>query len=123
MIQGVSQMSQLLAQMDRMRQQADASGASSVLDAAIKPAVGVSQGVPSAPAVSFGQVLGHAIGNVNQLQTSANNMAQAFEMGDSKVDFTQVMVTMQKANVAFEGMTQVRNKFIDAYKEIMSMSI
>ena len=122
MIQGVSQMSQMLAQMDRLRQQADASVTGSVLDASIRPA-GATQAPSSAPVVSFGQVLGHAINNVNQLQTSANNMAQAFEMGDSKVDLTQVMVTMQKANVAFEGMTQVRNKFIDAYKEIMSMSI
>ncbi len=122
MIQGVSQMSQMLAQMDRLRQQADASVTGSALDASIRPA-GATQAPSSAPVVSFGQVLGHAINNVNQLQTSANNMAQAFEMGDSKVDLTQVMVTMQKANVAFEGMTQVRNKFIDAYKEIMSMSI
>ncbi len=110
MIQGVGHLSQLLAEMDRMK--------------ALASPQGPVAGAHSAPAgADFGAVFKGAIGQVNQLQQRADAMQKAFEMGDSKVDLTQVMVTLQKANLAFEGMTQVRNKLIDAYKEIMSMSI
>ncbi len=113
MIQGVSNMSQLLAEMDRMK---GIAASPSVLAPA-------SAATPAVPATDFSHVFKGAVDQVNALQSRANDLAQAFEMGDSKVDLTQVMVTMQKANVAFEGMTQVRNKFINAYKEIMNMSI
>ena len=118
MITGVSQMSQMLAEMDRMKGLGRPLSGSPVLE----PGGGTLAG-NRATTTDFSQVFKGAVSQVNQLQQSANALEHAFEMGDSKVDLTQVMVTMQKANVAFEGMTQVRNKFINAYKEIMNMSV
>ena len=37
------------------------------------------------------------------------------------VELPQVMLEMQKANVSFRALTEVRNKFVDAYREIMNM--
>ncbi|HMY40869.1 MAG TPA: flagellar hook-basal body complex protein FliE, partial [Marinagarivorans sp.] len=39
------------------------------------------------------------------------------------VDISDVMIASQKASVAFSAMTQVRNKLVDAYKDIMNMPV
>jgi flagellar hook-basal body complex protein FliE len=39
------------------------------------------------------------------------------------VELPQVMLEMQKANVSFRALTEVRNKFVDAYREIMNMPL
>ena len=42
---------------------------------------------------------------------------------DFGVELPQVMLEMQKANVSFRALTEVRNKFVDAYREIMNMPL
>ena len=39
------------------------------------------------------------------------------------VELSQVMLEMQKANVSFRALTEVRNKFVEAYREIMNMPL
>ena len=46
-----------------------------------------------------------------------------FERGVPGVELPQVMLEMQKANVSFRALTEVRNKFVDAYREIMNMPL
>lgn len=83
----------------------------------IKPPVtGVGQG-------DFGQLLKSAIDNVNGLQAEAKDKATAFEMGDRRVSLGDAMIASQKASVAFEATVQVRNKIVEAYKEIMNMPV
>ena len=72
---------------------------------------------------SFGDMLGRAVNQVNEVQQNASSLAQSFEQGDPQVSITQVMVASQKASVSFEAMTQVRNKLVNAYEEIMKMPI
>ncbi|HEU4402299.1 MAG TPA: flagellar hook-basal body complex protein FliE [Candidatus Polarisedimenticolia bacterium] len=55
------------------------------------------------------------------MQQKAESMASAFETGAKDVDIAQVMVEVQKASLAFRAMTEVRNKLVDAYREIMRM--
>jgi flagellar hook-basal body complex protein FliE len=50
-------------------------------------------------------------------------MAAGFERGDPGIDLAQVMIQGQKADLSFRAMTEVRNKMVDAYKEIMNMSL
>jgi flagellar hook-basal body complex protein FliE len=82
-------------------------------------------GIPvAAPgAQDFGSLLRGALDGVNRAQNEAESLAQAFETGAANVDLAQVMVSMQKANIAFQTMTQVRNKLVNAYQEIMNMPI
>ncbi len=71
----------------------------------------------------FGEMLSQSVNSVNAVQKSASQLAQAFERGDSDVSLAEVMVASQKANVSFTAMVEVRNKMIDAYQEVMRMSV
>jgi flagellar hook-basal body complex protein FliE len=73
------------------------------------------------PTVDFSTLLKQSVDKVNETQVQANKLATAFERGDTETSLSEVMVSLQKANVSFQAMVQVRNKLVDAYKEIMSM--
>ena len=72
---------------------------------------------------SFGQVLQQSIDKVNEQQSVATSLMTDFQNGSSDTSVAEVMVSMQKASLSFTAMTQVRNKLIDAYQEIMNMPI
>jgi len=76
-----------------------------------------------AEAPDFGDMLKGAVDKVNETQASAKTLATAFERGDAGVDLHQVMISMQKASVSFQAMTQVRNRMVSAYEDIMKMPI
>ena len=78
---------------------------------------------PAADSVSFSNMLKQSIDSVNQTQLQAGEMKQSFELGEKEVSLAEVMVAVQKSSVSFEAMVQVRNKLIDAYKEVMNMPI
>ena len=70
----------------------------------------------------FGTTLRTAIDQVNATQMEATNLTDAFVRGDTD-DLVKVMVSVQKSNVAFQAMTQVRNRLVTAYQDIMNMPI
>lgn len=69
----------------------------------------------------FAAMLKQSIDSVNQAQKTSSELATAFETGKSDVSLAEVMIASQKANVSFQAMLQVRNKLVDAYKDVMSM--
>lgn len=71
----------------------------------------------------FAAMLKQSIDSVNTSQQTAGDLAQSFEMGKSDVSLADVMIASQKASVSFQAMLQVRNKLVDAYKDVMSMSM
>lgn len=71
----------------------------------------------------FGELLRQSIDKVNQTQKTAGALAEKFEAGDPNVDLTEVMLALQKSSVSFKAMTEVRNKLVEAYREIMNMPI
>jgi flagellar hook-basal body complex protein FliE len=79
---------------------------------------GVSSG--SGKEGGFGAVLKNAIDQVEGLHVDAQNeMAQVVEGG--RDDVHNVMIAMEKADVAFQLMMQVRNKIVNAYQEVSRM--
>jgi flagellar hook-basal body complex protein FliE len=72
---------------------------------------------------SFASVLQQGLAQVSAGQDRAANIAAAFERGTPGVDLPQVMLEMQKANVAFRATVEVRNKLVNAYQEIMNMPV
>ena len=79
---------------------------------------------PSEPArADFSNMLKQSIDAVNSTQKNAAAMAAAYERGDSNMSLAEVMVNLQKADVSFKALTEVRNKFVDAYQEVMRMSM
>jgi flagellar hook-basal body complex protein FliE len=73
--------------------------------------------------VDFAQVLKNSIDQVNQTQQQAEGMAANFAAGDSTANLHEVMISLQKANVSFQEMVQVRNKLVTAYHDVMNMQI
>lgn len=73
--------------------------------------------------VDFSKIMKDSINNVNAVQKESARLSEAYQAGDPGADVTSVMIAMQKASVSFTAMTQVRNKLVDAYQEIMRMSI
>ena len=101
---------QLLAQMRAMQGQAQS--------APVNP-----QQINANNQVDFGDLMKNAVGQVNSLQQTSNQLKTGFEMGDPNIQLSDVMIASQKASVAFEATVQVRNKFVEAYQEVMRMSI
>ena len=71
----------------------------------------------------FGELLQDAIGKVNELQMDSGAKRRAFQMGDEGVTLAETMIASSKAGLAFDATLQVRNKFVEAYQEIMSMPV
>ena len=64
-----------------------------------------------------------AIDQVNSAQQVSSEMAKNFELGKTDASLQEVMVSLQKANVSFQAMVQVRNKLVSAYQDIMNMQV
>jgi flagellar hook-basal body complex protein FliE len=71
----------------------------------------------------FAKLLKQGIDSVNSTQSKATDLQTKFERGVPGVELPQVMLEMQKANVSVRALTEVRNKFVDAYREIMNMPL
>ena len=42
---------------------------------------------------------------------------------DDGIDLAQVMIAAQKSSVSFQAMVEVRNKLVEAYKDVMNMPV
>ena len=73
--------------------------------------------------VNFGDLMKQTIDQVNETQLQAGAMKQALELGEGETNLAEVMVAVQKSNISFQSMVQVRNKLVEAYKEVMNMPI
>ena len=73
--------------------------------------------------VDFSSVLKSSLDGVAQSQAKSEAMQKAFVLGDDRVSLSDTMIEMQKANINFQTAIQVRNKFVQAYNEIMNMQV
>ena len=118
---------QLLQQMKQMQAQV---GEQRGLQASAVNQAGLAQGVGgvgnptgASKVTGFGEMFQQAIGSVNNTQQQANSLATSFEQGDPGVSLAQVMVATQKASVSFQALSQVRNRLVEAYKDVMNMPV
>lgn len=105
----ISNVDQVLVEMRRIA----AAAQSSPAEAGNTPATGA----------DFSTLLKQSVEQVNSIQQTAGKLSTAFSAGDPNVDVTEVMVALQKAGVAFQAMTEVRNRLVTAYQDIMSMQV
>lgn len=70
---------------------------------------------------SFGNFLKDAIDQVNNLEKSSSGELEKFL--DEKTDLHSVMIALEKADLSFQTMMQVRNKIVSAYQEIMKSQV
>jgi len=70
----------------------------------------------------FNAHLKNALGEVNELQQQAEQAIQQLA-GEGKGDLQETMIAIEKADVSFRLMMQIRNKVLEAYQEIMRMQV
>jgi len=68
----------------------------------------------------FGDVLKNAVSQVSNLEGSAQQQVTTLLQGGN-ADMSKVMISVEKADVAFQLMMQVRNKVVSAYQDIEKM--
>ena len=71
---------------------------------------------------SFLNAMKQTLDSVNQNQAAAEDQIEALATGRVK-DLHQTMIAIEKADVSFRLLAEIRNKVIDAYREIMRMQI
>ena len=81
---------------------------------------GDNQGKTEGP--SFGDTLKGLVGDVDNLQKTAEETSRRMLTGQIE-DVHQVMVAMEEAQTSFQLMMEIRNKIVDAYKEVMRMQV
>ena len=77
---------------------------------------------PKAAESSFGETLSDFIQNVNDLQKVSAEKTLAFATGEIQ-DVHEVMEASTEAGIAMSLLIEMRNKVIDAYRELMRMQI
>ncbi len=121
----------VLMQMRDMREQVQSSNTQMVNPGMINPANSLEGAArsdiinpsESSEKANFSELLKQAVDSVSETQSRSAELQTAYELGDTSVDITQVMIQMQKASVSFEAMTQVRNRLVSAYQDIMNMPL
>lgn len=71
----------------------------------------------------FSELMSQSIDQVNNSMQESKATAARFESGDPSVSLAEVMINAQKASIQFAGMTEVRNKLLTAYKDVMNMPV
>lgn len=71
---------------------------------------------------SFAQMLKEGMQHVNETQSDADHAVKELLAGRSK-NIHETMLLMEKADMTFKMAMQVRNKIIDAYREVMKMQV
>jgi flagellar hook-basal body complex protein FliE len=117
MIKNISQMNQMLGN-------ADAVGWTKKVGSELTSPLEGLEGPSSLEGGSktFGDFLKDSISQVNGLQNDANLAMEKLASGESR-DLHETLLAVERAEIAFKAMNQVRSKVIDAYKEIMRMQI
>ncbi|GLQ93742.1 flagellar hook-basal body complex protein FliE [Dyella acidisoli] len=77
----------------------------------------------NSPSVDFSTLFKQSIGSVVTQQNEAQTQVSAFERGDPGADIVKTSIAGQKADLAFRGLVEVRNKLVDAYTTIMNMPV
>jgi flagellar hook-basal body complex protein FliE len=78
-------------------------------------------GAAPAGGASFADALGQALSNVEQAQTSSDAAAQEVALGGGNLHETAL--AMEKADITMRFAVKVRNKLVEAYQDIMRMSV
>jgi flagellar hook-basal body complex protein FliE len=78
---------------------------------------------PQAGASEFANILRKGVDQVNETAQHAATLSAAFERGTPGVELPQVMLEISKASVSFRALTEVRNRLVTAYQDIMNMQL
>jgi flagellar hook-basal body complex protein FliE len=90
--------------------------------AKITPSNGANGAKAASSSSGSGNFFGELVGKVNDLQSQADNKIKSMMTGESR-ELHEVMIAVEKASISFQFLTQVRNKAMEAYSEVMRMQV
>jgi len=93
------------------------------LSAQMRPEVAAPPSPQAGGVSEFARLLQKGVDSVNQSQQRAGALSDAFERGTPGVELPDVMLELQKASVSFRALTEVRNRLVTAYQDIMNMPL
>lgn len=95
----------------------------------IESGVGLSKAFPeigkagsASMADGAGRFFSELVSKVNDIQVQSDRSIQALASGENK-NLHEVMIEVEKASISFQFMSQVRNKALEAYQEVMRMQV
>ena len=95
----------------------------------IESGMGMSKAFPEISRVSnspaadgAGKFFSELVSKVNNVQVQADKAVQGLASGENK-NLHEVMIQVEKASISFQFMSQVRNKALEAYQEVMRMQV
>lgn len=71
----------------------------------------------------FQVAMSQALKSVSQAQTQATSMQRELQLDNPSVSLEDTMIAMQKAQIGFQAAVTVRNRFVQAYTDIMNMQV
>lgn len=77
----------------------------------------------AAAATDFAAVMGQALQSVSLQQGQAQNLQRDLQLDKPGVSLEETMISMQKAQIGFQAVLQVRNRLVSAYTDIMNMPV
>ncbi len=89
---------------------------------ALKPTLPSQSGAAKPAGSDFGDALKQAVSSLGQLGQQADASSMKLAAGQP-IDIHEVMLNTEQASLGFSMALQVRNKLVDAYQEIMRMSV
>ena len=98
------------------------SAINSISGNSLLPEINPKSGQTSKDVTSFSERVKEILGEVNDLELNAGEIAEKFARGEID-DIHDVMIAAEKASVGMELVLEVRNKLIDAYREISRMQM
>lgn len=76
-----------------------------------------------APAPTFASAMDQALRSVSRSQMESGRMQRELQLDNPTVSLEETMVAMQRAQVGFQAVVQVRNRLVQAYSDIMNMQV
>ena len=76
----------------------------------------------AAPDAGSGNFFEELVGKVSDMQAQADSKITNMVTGNSR-ELHEVMMAVEKANISFQFLTQVRNRAVEAYQEVMKMQV
>lgn len=86
------------------------------------PAIGSNQAKPSISGGGAGNFFEELVAKVGDLQSQADGKIKNMVTGESR-ELHEVMLAVEKANISLQFLSQIRNKAMEAYQEIMKMPV
>lgn len=95
----------------------------------IESGIGISKAFPevsktnaASSAEGAGKFFSELVSKVNDMQVQSDKAIQGLASGENK-NLHEVMIAVEKSSISFQFMTQVRNKALEAYQEVMRMQV